>query len=158
MVSRVELDASALSRGGSGAGLRYRATSSNHLSFEAFGAWYREARPRKDARWLGGGVRGELARDERGVLDWIMGGADLSGAESGAGPRLGFGGALYPRRPLSLEAEATTTIVGGGPPLDELSAALGAVLGAVELRAGWRALVGPLRPISGPELSALYRY
>ncbi|MDE2490531.1 MAG: hypothetical protein KGM24_06760 [Elusimicrobia bacterium] len=158
MVSRVELDAQALPRGGSGGALRYRATSSNHLSFEAFGAWFREARPGKSVRWLGAGVRGEIARSDRGVLDWIMGGAGLGGGESGAGPRLGLGGALYPRRPLSLEGEATTTIIGGGPPVEELSAALGAVLDAVELRAGWRALVGPIRPISGPELSALYRY
>ncbi len=156
-LQRVELDAQPLSRGRTGWGLRYRATSSNHLSFETFASYYRLPAPAKVLRYMGGGVRGELARGPRGLWEWVLGGAYLNGASTAGGPRLGLGGALFPKNPLVLEAEADI-VIPGGRPLGELSASLGASFGALEARAGWRALTGPLSTISGPEFGLVARF
>jgi hypothetical protein len=156
-LQRVEASAQPLSRGRTGGSLRYRATSSNHLSFEAFGSYYRLPAPSRPQRYLGGGVRGEMARTARGEWEWVLGGAALQGAVSKGGPRLGAGGALFPGRPVVLEGEADITLPGGRP-IGELSASAGVCAGPVEARAGWRALTGPMRTLSGPEFGLVLRF
>lgn len=158
LVQRAELSVQPLTKGRAGLGLRYRATSSNHLTFEAFGVYYRQPRPDTVLRWLGAGVRGEIERGERGVWEWLLGGAGLSGSRSHGGPRLGLAGELFPRRPVVLEAEAAMTVPASGVPLGDFFIGAGAELGPVELRAGGRALVGRLVPLVGPELAVVARF
>lgn len=158
LFQRAEVSVRALTKGRVGTGLRYRATSANHLTFEVFGDYYRQPRPDVVLRWLGAGVRGEIARGPRGLWEWMLGGAGMSGSRSHGGPRLGLAGEWFPRSPVVVEAEAALTVPGSGVPLGDFFAGAGVELGPLEVRAGGRALVGQLVPLAGPELAVVARF
>lgn len=138
-----------------GWGGRWRLDTESHVGLEAFWADYIEHRV-EDLHYLGATANGDFARGTAGRASYQLGMAALSGQVTRVGPRVGVEGELYPLKPFFLDALAAATFIDGGP-LGELRAGAGVAWGRAQMRLSWKALIGPLRNLAGPELAFVVR-
>lgn len=134
---------------------RWRLDTERHVGVEAFWTDYIEHRD-EDLHYVGAAAHGDFWRAEAGRANYQLGLAALSGRLTRVGPRLGLEAELYPRRPFFVDALAAVNVIDGGP-LGELRAGGGASWKRAELRLSWRALIGPMRNLAGPEFALIVR-
>lgn len=139
----------------SGWGGRWRLDSEKHVGAEVFWSDYIERRE-EDLHYVGASAAGDLLREEPGRAGFQLGLAALSGRLTRVGPRLALEAELFPRKPFFLDALAAAAFIDGGP-LGELRAGAGAAFGRAQVRFGYKALIGPLRHLDGPELALIVR-
>lgn len=134
---------------------RWRLDTERHVGVEAFWTDYIEHRD-EDLHYVGAAAHGDFWRAEAGRANYQLGLAALSGRLTRVGPRLGLEAELYPRKPFFLDALAAVTFIDGGP-LGELRAGGGVSWKRAQARLSWRALIGPMRNLAGPELALIVR-
>ncbi len=147
---RVSGDIGSLSAG-------YRVLGENHIGFEGFWTGYYEKRPSDELHYVGGRFLGDIVRGHRGSLGYGFGVAGLTGRDGRAGPSFSLRGELYPLKPFVLSARGAITIINDHT-LSEYRVGAGVQLGPTEWTAGWRALAGPLRELSGPDVMLALRF
>lgn len=136
-------------------GGRYRYSAHNHLAAEAHWTAYLEEGALYDLHYFGARAVGDLVDDERWTLEYGFGVSFLAGQRHRGGPDFSLGGELRPWKWLFLDARAGAVVMEGGT-LGDLRAGAGLrrrgeILGG-ELRAAYRALMGPVRRLGGPEI------
>jgi hypothetical protein len=134
---------------------RWRLDTERHIGLEAFWTDYIEHRE-EDLHYVGAAAHGDFWRAEAGRANYQLGLAALSGRLTRVGPRLGLEAELYPRKPFFVDALAAVTFIDGGP-LGELRAGGGAAWKRAQLRLSWRALIGPMKNLAGPEFALIVR-
>lgn len=134
---------------------RWRLDTERHVGVEAFWTDYIEHRD-EDLHYVGAAAHGDFWRAEAGRANYQLGLAALSGRLTRVGPRLGLEAELYPRRPFFVDALAAVTVIDGGP-LGELRAGGGVSWKRAQARLSWRALIGPMKNLAGPELALIVR-
>lgn len=134
---------------------RWRLDTERHVGVEAFWTDYIEHRA-EDLHYVGAAAHGDFWRAEPGRVNYQLGMAALSGRLTRVGPRLGVEAELYPRKPFFVDALAAVTFIDGGP-LGDLRAGGGLAWKRAQLRLSWRALIGPMKNLAGPELALIVR-
>lgn len=134
---------------------RWRLDTERHVGVEAFWTDYIEHRV-EDLHYVGAAAHGDFWRAEPGRVNYQLGMAALSGRLTRVGPRLGLEAELYPRKPFFVDALAAVTFIDGGP-LGELRAGAGVSWKRAQARLSWRALIGPMKNLAGPELALIVR-
>lgn len=134
---------------------RWRLDTERHVGVEAFWTDYIEHRA-EDLHYVGAAAHGDFWRAEAGRANYQLGLAALSGRLTRVGPRLGLEAELYPRKPFFVDALAAVTFIDGGP-LGDLRAGGGLAWKRAQLRLSWRALIGPMKNLAGPELALIVR-
>lgn len=134
---------------------RWRLDTERHVGVQAFWTDYIEHRE-EDLHYVGAAAHGDFWRAEAGRANYQLGLAALSGRLTRVGPRLGLEAELYPRRPFFVDALAAVTFIDGGP-LGELRAGGGVSWKRAQARLSWRALIGPMKNLAGPELALIVR-
>lgn len=153
---RLELLHHAPLSGASGWGGQWRVAGANHLGFEAFWTRYARSGQARPLDHAGLHVLGDAFREHWGALQYGAGYSGFFGARERNSGSLAAILELWPRRPWVLETRASVAFV--GRPLVDLRASAGLAWKRAQLSAGWRALTGPIRPLSGPELTATWRF
>lgn len=140
-----------------GWGGEYRYAHEKHISFEAFWTAYLEEGSLYDLHFIGARALGDLIEGEKGVLEYGFGFAGLAGRNHRGGPDISLSGELRPwRRWFFLDAHAGAVILEGGT-LGDMRGGAGLRWRRAELRAGYRALVGPFKTLGGPEIGLAVR-
>jgi len=134
----------------------WRLDSVKHVGLEAFWSHYRE-RGDEDMHYVYGTTHGDLAREENWRADYQLGLAALAGRTTRVGPRLAVEGEGYPGKPFFVDALAGVAFIDNGP-LGELRAGAGVVIKRVQIRFGWRALIGPFKTLDGPDAGLTFRF
>ena len=138
-----------------GWGGRWRLDTERHVGLEVFWTDYIEHRE-EDLHYVGASAHGDVLREESGRVDYQLGLAALSGRLTRVGPRLAVEAEAYPRKPFFVDALAAVTFIDGGP-LGELRAGAGVARGRAQARVSYRALIGPLKNLAGPEVALIFR-
>jgi hypothetical protein len=129
----------------------YRYSAANHLHYEASWTAFLEEGALYDLHLVGARVLGDLHAEPALRVEYGLGVAGLAGRRHRGGPEFSLGGELAPRRLVFLDAKAAAVILEGGT-LGDFRAGAGLRWRHAELRAGYRALVGPFDTLGGPEL------
>lgn len=138
-----------------GWGGRWRLDTEHHVGLEAFWHDYIEHRE-QDLHYMGASGTGDFWREDRWRTNYQLGLAALSGKLTRVGPRLAVEAEFYPGKPFFLDALAAATFIDGGP-LGELRAGGGLAWKRAQARLSYRALIGPIKNLAGPELALIFR-
>lgn len=155
-LNRLELFYHRVGDGVGGWGGRWRLDSEQHVGLEAAWTHYRE-RGDEDLHYVVGSAHGDIARDDNWRVDYQLGVAALAGRDTRIGPRLAVETEAFPGKPFLLDALAGVAFIDNGP-LGELRAGAGVTIKHVQVRFGYRALIGPFKTLDGPDGGLTLRF
>lgn len=138
-----------------GWGGAYRYSGRKHAGFEAHWTAYLEEGAQYDLHYVGARAIAELLDHEHWSLDYGLGISGLVGSLGRGGPDFSLA-TEYRSGRCFVDARAGAVIMEGGT-LGELRAGAGLRWGDAELRAGYKALVGPFDTLDGPEIGLRLR-
>jgi hypothetical protein len=139
-----------------GWGGSYRYSTASRIGWEAHWTAYLEEGAQYDLHYVGGRAVAEFVDGPVWSLDYGLGVSGLVGRLGRGGPDFSLGAECRPFPPFFLDAKAGAVVMEGGT-LGELRGGAGVRWRDAELRAGYKALVGPFDTLAGPEIGLRVR-